>query len=300
MPYSLIQLKSIVEIAQNGFHVSRAAKKLHTSQSAISKHLTGFETSLGTEVFTRVGKRLTGLTPEGENILKFAQRMLTDHDSIQRVGIEASSNQRCTLSLATTPTIARYLLPNTVKMFTHKHPDVHLHVNVEESDKAVDSVRLGRSEFAIVPVVKDIGTGLSVHRLTHWTRLLIGLPECPLFSIRDLTLEQIASEPIIAFETPTVSLRETFDRNELHPEYALTTSNPGVMKAYAAIGLGVAIVATPTFDKTRDSPLCSRDVSHLFPDVLICLVKKTESYHSKLQLRFLEYLQMNLPVQEQT
>lgn len=294
MKFSLPQIRSVVEISRNGFHVSRAARHLNTSQSVISKHLKSFENALAGRVFTRFGKRLTGLTPEGENLLKYAERMLHDHACIEKIGQEASSLDCETLSLATTPTLARYLIANAVKTFTHAHPLVQLHIQVEESDKAVEAVRLGKCDLAIAPIGRKISSDLAISPLTHWTRLLIGTADCPLFKAKTISLEMIASEPIIAFETPTVSLKETFDKNGLLPIIALTTSNPEVMKAYAALGLGVAIVATPTFDALRDAPLVSRDVSGLFPKVQIAAVQKADSYHTAMQTRFLEYLRADL------
>lgn len=294
MRYSLNQLQAFVEIVRCGFHVSKAAQNLNTSQSVISKQLKSFEKALAGLVFNRTGKRLTGLTPEGEKILKYAERILGDVASIEKIGAEANSLKRETLLLATTPTLAHYLLTQTVKKFKLAHPNVHLRIQVEESDKAAEAVRLGQCDFAIAPVSGRQSNDLSISTLLEWTRLLIGTPDCPLFDEDDITLEKIATQPIIAFETPTVSLRETFEARGLDPNYALTTSNPDVMKAYAANGLGVAIVATPTYDAIRDKPLRARDVSHIFPNVKIATIHRTDDYRSIMQSRFLDYLESEL------
>lgn len=294
MRFSLNQIQAIVEISRHGFHVSKAAKKLNTSQSVISKHLKSLEDTLTRKIFIRTGKRLSGLTPEGEKILHHAERVLQDIGSIEKIGLEASTLERETLSLATTPTLAHYLLTPTVKKFTLKHPNVHLRMQVEESDKAVEAVRLGQCDFAIAPIGSEPRGNLATDVLLEWTRLLIGTADCALFGAEKITLEMISTEPIIAFETPTVSLRETFDRHGLSPNYALTTSNPDVMKTYAANGLGVAIVATPTFDAERDRPLVARDVSHLFPNVKIASVHRVDDYSTLARRTFLDYLKSSL------
>ncbi len=66
------------------------------------------------------------------------------------------------------------------------------------------------------------------------------------------------------------------------------------MKAHAALGLGVANVAEPTFDPLSDTPLRARDVAKLFPCVEICFVTRTDSDQSELQTSFLGYLGINL------
>lgn len=295
MHYTLIQIQSFVATVRSGFHVSRAARQLHSSQSVVSKHLKSFEEALGGKVFTRSGKRLIGLTDEGAKILTFAERILRDHESIRKIGEEASQHDRETLLIATTPTLARYLLAAAVQAFTLAHPNVRLHIQVDESDKTAESVRLGLCGLGIAPIGRKPSAELTVSTLTRWTRLLIGLPECPLFKAKRLTLEMIASVPIIAFETPTVSMREAFDAHGIRPRIAVTTSNPEVMKAYSALGLGVAVVAAATFDAVRDAPLVSRDVSDLFPSVQIGVLERTDSYRPLVQKRFLDYLRDSLP-----
>ncbi|MGO4907212.1 LysR substrate-binding domain-containing protein [Pseudorhodobacter sp. W20_MBD10_FR17] len=294
MRYSLIQIQSIVEVARCGFHVSKAARRLNTSQSVVSKHLKSFEDVFGRQVFRRAGKRLIGLTPEGEKIMEYAERIIRDHDSIGKIGAEADSTQRESLSLVTTPTLARYLLAATVKKFTQMHPLVHLHIQVEETDKAIEGLRHGLYDFAIVPIGKLPVADFIVTPLTDWHRSLIGLPECPLFDGRALTLQSISAEPIIAFKTPTISLHDTFENGGVQINTTLTTSNPEVMKAYAKLGLGVAVVASPTFDKAQDAPLIARDVSHIFPPVRIAALQTPAAYQSVMQSKFLDYLKLSV------
>ncbi|MBU2867332.1 LysR substrate-binding domain-containing protein [Pacificibacter marinus] len=290
MRYSLAQIQAIVEVSRCGFHVSKAAARLHSSQSVISKHLKSFEDNFSAKVFRRTGKRLVGLTPEGEKVLQFAERIIRDHDSIDKIGREMSTTERENLSLVTTPTLARYLLADTVKKFIQSHSQVELNILVEESDKAVDILKQGRCDLAIVPTGKIPMSELDVTPLTEWSRSLIGLPDCPLFDGRKLTLENIASEPLIAFQTPMISLQDTFDQKGLATNTTLTTSNPEVMKAYAELGLGVAIIATPTFHPVRDAPLVLRDVSDIFPPVRIAALRLKDTYRIAMQTKFVEYL----------
>lgn len=294
MRYSLAQIQAIVTVARSGFHVSKAASQLNTSQSVVSKHLKSFEDNFSAKVFRRSGKRLVGLTPEGEKILAHAERIMRDHDSIDKIGREVSTTERESLALVTTPTLARYLLADTVKKFIQTHPQVELHIQVEESDKAVEILRHGSCDLAIVPTGKISTAGLEATPLTQWPRSLIGLPDCPLFDGRKLTLENIASEPIIAFQTPMISLQDTFDQKEIQTNTTLTTSNPEVMKAYAELGLGVAIVATPTYNPVRDAPLVVRDVSDIFPPVRIAALRVRDSYRIAMQSKFVEYLKASI------
>ena len=66
----LKQLETVWHTVVNGYNLSQAAQLLHTSQSSLSKQIASLENQLKTEVFTRQGKRLTGLTPIGKRFLQ--------------------------------------------------------------------------------------------------------------------------------------------------------------------------------------------------------------------------------------
>ncbi|MFZ9645092.1 MAG: LysR family transcriptional regulator, partial [Fluviibacter sp.] len=72
---TLQQLRYLVEVAQRGFNVSEAAEALYTSQPGVSKQIKQLETDLGIIIFERVGKRLTGVTEAGAQILAHARRI---------------------------------------------------------------------------------------------------------------------------------------------------------------------------------------------------------------------------------
>ncbi|AKI00724.1 transcriptional regulator [Hoeflea sp. IMCC20628] len=290
MGFAILQLRSFVTTVRSGFHVSKAAEQLNTSQSVVSKHLKSIEEALGKTLFARSGKRLTGLTTEGEKIFPFAERILRDHESIRRISVEAVETRRETLSVATTPTMARYFIAETVQAFTKSYPDVDLYVRVLSSDKVVEVVQSIQCDLAVVPAGIILPPELRVTDLESWSRILIGLPDCPLFQMPELTLEAISTVPIVSFETPTFSMRDVFDQKGILPRIAITASNPDVMKAYSALGLGVSVVAKPTFDPVRDAPLVSRDVADLFPDVKIIALDRTDCYQTRAHNNFLQQL----------
>ena len=122
----LQQLKYIWEVAHHDLNVSATAQSLFTSQPGISKQIRLLEDELGVEIFARSGKHLTHVTPAGEVILDLAGEILRKADSIKRVGQEFSDETSGTLSIATTHTQARYVLPEVIRRFMTQYPDVNL------------------------------------------------------------------------------------------------------------------------------------------------------------------------------
>ena len=73
---NLQQLRYLHEIARRGLNISEAAAALFTSQPGVSKQVRLLEEELGVTIFERSGKRLTGITEPGRQVLDIVGRML--------------------------------------------------------------------------------------------------------------------------------------------------------------------------------------------------------------------------------
>jgi len=123
---NLQQLRYLCAIVDHGLNVSDAAEALFTSQPGVSKQIRQLEDELGVRVFVRQGKRLASLTPAGEGVLATARRALREIENMKRVGAEYKAEDEGTLSLATTHTQARYVLPTILRDFAMRYPKVQL------------------------------------------------------------------------------------------------------------------------------------------------------------------------------
>src|SRR3569832_1967010 len=118
----LQQLRFVREVVRANFSVSAAANALHTAQPGVSNQIQLLEQELGVQIFQRRGKRLTGLTIPGQVIANLAERILREAENIKRVGVEFSNDASGVLSIATTHSQARYVLPPVIKSFTERGP----------------------------------------------------------------------------------------------------------------------------------------------------------------------------------
>jgi len=125
----LQQLRYIWEVAHHDLNVSATAQSLYTSQPGISKQIRLLEDELGVEIFARSGKHLTRVTPAGEAIIEMAGEILSKTQYIKQVAEEFSNERAGSLSIATTHTQARYVLPPVIADFKAEFPDVSLHMN---------------------------------------------------------------------------------------------------------------------------------------------------------------------------
>jgi LysR family cys regulon transcriptional activator len=116
----LQQLRYLVEVAQAGLNFSQAAENLFTSQPGISKQIRLLEDELGVDIFVRNGKRVVGITEPGRRILTIAERVLLEAKNLKDAGREFSNQSVGALTIATTHTQARYVLPAVVARFAER------------------------------------------------------------------------------------------------------------------------------------------------------------------------------------
>src|SRR6478672_2029748 len=111
------QLRSIREAARRGYNLTEVANVLFTSQPGVSRQIREMEEELGVEIFERNGKRLTGLTEPGKDIVQIIDRLLLEAENLRQAGQEFSGEKNGTLTVAATHTQARYALPRVVQSF---------------------------------------------------------------------------------------------------------------------------------------------------------------------------------------
>ncbi len=78
------QLKFVREALRQDFNLTEVGNALYMSQSGVSKRIKELETELGIDIFVRRGKRVTGLTEEGQEAVGFIERILAETDSLRR------------------------------------------------------------------------------------------------------------------------------------------------------------------------------------------------------------------------
>ncbi|MEN9705298.1 MAG: CysB family transcriptional regulator [Pseudomonadota bacterium] len=264
------QLQYAIAIARHGLSVTQAAAALGTSQPAISRALKALEKELGFDLFVREGRAFARITPEGTKVLEFAGRALAEIESLKAVAADLNQDARGTLSIATTHTQARYVLPPVVQAFRKRYPDVDLHLHQGTSEQISEMVASDRVQLAIATGSEALFPELVLLPVYRWHRQVIVPKHHPLArpGAGKLTLAQLAEHPLVtyvfSFSGPS-SLETVFAREGLKPRVALTARDSDVIKTYVRLGMGIGIVASVALDPREDADLAVVDASHLFP-----------------------------------
>ncbi len=263
----LQQLKYIWEVANHGLNVSATADSLFTSQPGISKQIRMLEDELGVQIFRRSGKHLTEVTPAGKVIIELAGEILDKIDNVKRVADDFSDKRHGNLSIATTHTQARYVLPTIIQDFIKLYPDVSLHMHQGTPIQISELASKGTVDFAIATEALELFDNLIMMPCYRWNRSVIVNAEHPLAKADKLTLQNLAEYPIVTYVfgfTGRSQLDQAFHKAGLEPKVVFTASDADVIKTYVRLNLGVGIVASMAYDEKLDSDLVAIDASELF------------------------------------
>ncbi len=264
----LQQLRYLVAIVESDLNISAAADKLHTSQPGVSRQIKLLEDELGFQLFVREGRALRRLTQQGQRVFERAQRIVREAQAIRGISQDLRDEQRGTLSIATTHTQARYVLPAAIARFRDRYPKVRLHLHQGTSEQIAEMMRTEHVDLAVATGSQSEFEHCVLLPCYEWHRRLVVPHQHPLTRVRHVTLEKLATFPIVTYVfslTGPSSLRTAFERAGLEPDIALTARDADVIKTYVRLGLGVGIVAAMAVSPHEDPDLVSLDARHLFP-----------------------------------
>jgi len=128
--------------------VTRAAGKLHLSQSAVSHQLLDLERDLATKLFDRVGKRMVA-TAAGTKLIAAADRLLCELAELER-DVIASASIRQSLRVTASCFTAYGWLPTALTRFGETHPHLDLDIVIEATRRPLPALVADEVDVALV------------------------------------------------------------------------------------------------------------------------------------------------------
>jgi LysR family cys regulon transcriptional activator len=265
----LQQLKYLLAIADNGLNITAAAERLYTSQPGVSKQLKLLEEELGLQLFTRKGKSLCSITAAGEKVIERARLVMQEVENIRSLASDYFQEEEGTLSIATTHTQARYVLPDVIREFRRRYPRVSLNLHQGTSEQIADMVAANEIDFAIATGSRDLFADLLLVPSYRWDRKILVPKDHELTKLnRKLTLHDLAKYPLVTYVFSfggQSSLKKAFANEGLEPDVVFTARDADVIKTYVRMGLGVGIVASMAEDCDDKKDLAAIEAEGLFP-----------------------------------
>ena len=252
------QLRIIAEASRQDFNFTAVARALYISQPAISKSIKEFEDELGVELFIRRGKRILGFTEVGNRLLGLAEEILENIRKIKSLKNEFFDKDSGTLTLATTHTQARYVLPDIIKRYTLESPKVQFVLHQSSPLEIASMLDSGDADIAIATESLKNDDRFITFPFYQWHHGIIVPKAHTLLSCRDITLNLISKYPIITYHkgfTGREKIDKQFVTKKLSQNIVLEALDADVIKAYVSQKLGIGIIASMAYDENQDSDL---------------------------------------------
>lgn len=141
-------LRAFIAVAETG-SFSRAAERLHLTQSAVSKRIAALEQEVGTRLFDRVGHQVVA-TEAGHVLLPRARRALGELEDGERALQNLRGRVAGRLPLGTSHHIGLHHLPILLRAYTQRYPHVELELSFLASEAACEAVHRGELELGVV------------------------------------------------------------------------------------------------------------------------------------------------------
>lgn len=266
---TLTQLRYFIAIADSGLNITTAAERVHATQPGVSKQLKQLEDELGFHLFSRKGKSLHAITPAGEQVLERARIIMNEATNIRSIAADLRGEEAGELSIATTHTQARFVLPGAIAALKQRYPGVLVHLKPQGDAQVMGVFERGQADLAIVSTSENAPEGGLAIPLFRWRRAIIAPRGHALSELnRHLTLTDLARHPLVSYESslrPESSLRHAFTAAGQSPRFAMTSRDADLIKTYVRAGLGVGILAEMAMlaEDTRDLQIL--DAADLFP-----------------------------------
>ena len=294
---NLHQFRFVQEAVRRGLNLTEAAKALHTSQPGVSKAIIELEEELGIEIFARHGKRLKRVTEPGQHVLKSIEVIMRELENLKRIGDEYSAEDSGTLSIATTHTQARYVLPEAISKLRAAYPKVNISLHQGTPDQVAQMVINDLAEIGIATESLAAHPELVTLPCYEWQHMLVLPAGHALCGKERLTLEDLALEPLITYHpsfTGRTRIDQAFATRDLQPRIALEAIDSDVITTYVSLGLGIGIAAEMAVREIAadngKSGLVVRSVGHLFGQNVARVAFKRSAYLRNFVFKFAELL----------
>lgn len=239
--FTFKQLEAFHFVAHLG-GVGRAAVRLNSTESAISKRLQELESALKVPVFDRTGRALS-LTAVGKRILPMADELLHQRSDLLAAA-RTEPDPPSVLRIGMTELIAASFLAGMVERLRDEHPGVSIQPSIGLSGDMIRSVGDGELDFVIAPRNGGIPSSLRSEPLFSSRSVWVCSPGFK--PPGNLTIAALAAMPIIMQPSPSTlhkSVLRWFRDRGSEISTIVACNNLHGLKDLAISGIGVAPLA---------------------------------------------------------
>ena len=241
---NLRQIEFVLAVAEES-SFTRAARRCHTVQSALSHQVARLEAELGAALFERTSRRVH-LTPAGEAFVRQAYATLEAARRIPEEVAAATGQVRGHLSIGAISALGRLDIVALIAAYHARFPEVEIGLCQRGSEELLEQLRLGRLDLVFVGLWQGERLDGVIHqRLAQETLLALLPPDHPLSTRKRLTLETLATLSLVDFPRDSSARRQTdkaFAAAGVARQVRFEVNHLDLIAQFVARGLAAALV----------------------------------------------------------
>ena len=240
----LRQLEYFVAVADEA-NFTRAAERVHISQSGVSAQIKALETQLGQPLFDRTS-RVARLTAAGKAALEPARAALSAAAAVREAVNEVAGLLRGTLSIGMVTGCTISPLFVAVEAFCEAHPGVRVTLRESDSQSMIDGVGTGTLDVAIVGTAGDPPQALQ-SMIVVSEPLAVLVPAGHRFARRKtVDYRMLADHPLVTMPLGTgvrATLEVGCEAGGVAPHVAVEASAADTIADLSARGVGIGVLS---------------------------------------------------------
>ncbi len=271
---------------------TQAANVLGSNQPNLTRTIRNLEAELGCKLFIR-SNHGAQLTPEGKKLYGYISMAF---EYIRAGEAELAANQSLQsgiVSIAASEIALHCCLLPVLKEYRRKYPGVRIRVFNNSSFQAIEALKKGLADFAVVTMPKNLPKTLRCYRIVEIQDVPIAGMDFVFLREKTMTLEELAQYPLVGLDSHTTTFdfySHLFSRHGLKflPDIETATANQILPMVKSNLGIGFVpesfaqddIMSGSVFKVSMETPIPKRSV---------CLLKK-ENQPLSIAARELEHM----------
>lgn len=288
--FTLKQLTYFSAVARHG-SIAEAARALNISQPAVGAAIDKLEEQLGLRLFDRMHARGVALTPQGDEALVRARKLLDSADQTARDFQSIAAEVIGHIRFGCYQTLAPFYVPGLVATMRARHPGVILHISEGRHDDLLQDL-IGHTLDAVLFYDMDLDdSAVSWDHIATLQPYVLLPADHPLANQDPVSLAALADEPYILFDWPRTRgyFRSVLETAGIDPPVAFRSQSYEVVRGAVARGLGFSLLSVrPKIDVSYDGAvLACRSIREPAPPLNIVLARPKHAAPSPLRANFL-------------
>ena len=254
---------------------TKAAEILKNNQPNITRCMNNLESELGCKLFIRSHQGVT-LTAEGEKVY---ERVAVAYEQLRTVEEELAlerSLESGLITIGASETALRLMLLSRLEHFHTRYPHVRLRISNHSTPQALQAVKNGEVDFAVITTPAEVESGLKMVELKPFYEVLVGGRTFTALASQNLSLKELNNYPLISLsdESMTRAFYRQFFLDHgavLKPDTEAATTDQ--MLTLVKSELGIAFLPqSMAQDALARGEIVQLHLQEIIPQRSICLV----------------------------